>query len=107
MYPKTAEEWWLFVEKHWPDLQGIFFQFLPMHEYTDIDGNLVSKPLRAVLEELRISQDRELARYFQAAWGSAPDNPSIHDIPGWHVLCNLCSEVDVLYTEEEINGPMD
>ena len=46
-------------------------------------------------------QSNSIALILHQAWSDAPDRPWIHTIPGWHVLCDLCSEDYVLYKDEE------
>lgn len=86
-YPKTKEEYWDIVDRYFQDLYNIMVMFLPKHELAKVDN-------------LRLTKDRELSRLFELTWGNAPDNRSIHNIPAWHVLCDLCSEAYVLYEDE-------
>lgn len=87
LYPTNKEEYWQLVDTHWEDLYDILFRFLDKNELSKADY-------------LRLNMDSEISRLFQHAWENAPDNKSIHFIPGWNVLCNLCSESYVLYEEE-------
>ena len=48
----------------------------------------------------RLNQDPKIADIFEQAWGAAPDSSSIHHIPSWGVLCNLCSEAHVLFDDD-------
>lgn len=34
----------------------------------------------------------EMGAILQKAWDNAPDKGWIHDLPGWHLLCDLCSD---------------
>jgi hypothetical protein len=77
----NKDDWWTNVNEHWADLKNIIRMF-----------NNISSVGLAALEELRFSKDPELGWYFQKAWENAPDSPEIHNIPSWHVLCDLCSE---------------
>lgn len=101
--PTTAEEWWKNVEEHWVHIEGILWRFLPLWDRKDLDGHFEEKPLCDKIKRLKSEKNRDLASYFQAAWGEAPDNQSIHEIPGWFILCDLCSEEHVLYDAEEQN----
>jgi len=87
-YPKTKEEYWLLVDAHWEDLYDILFRFLPKSELAQADY-------------LRLNMDSEISRLFQHAWENAPDSRSIHSIPSWNILCNLCSESYVLYEDPD------
>ena len=42
-----------------------------------------------------------LSSLLELAWLAAPDNGSIHGIPGWGILCDLCSESHVLFSDNE------
>lgn len=33
-----------------------------------------------------------LGNILQMAWDNAPDKQWIHDLKGWHILCDLCSD---------------
>jgi hypothetical protein len=90
--PETYDEWWLLLNDNWSDILNIFYQYLPMSEFEDINGNLLGNPLSEHIESMRRHKSIDMPRYLNAAWGAAPDHPGIHGIPGWHVLCDLCSE---------------
>jgi hypothetical protein len=85
-YPETKEEYWQFVDRHWADLHNIICMYAP-----DEVENVAN---------YRLNQNPKIADIFQEAWSSAPDSPSIHYIPSWHILCNLCSESYVLFDED-------
>lgn len=87
-YPKNEEEYWNIVDSHWDKLYDILACFLPRERLATADN-------------LRLSKDPKIARLFNEAWFNAPDSPSIHSIPAWHVLCDLCSESHVLHEDEE------
>ena len=42
-------------------------------------------------------RDKKLASLFQDAWYHAPDTPLLHKIPGWLLMCDLCSEEYMLF----------
>lgn len=81
----SASDWWNAVDRHWPELLAIC--------------DRVGLPTEG-LHHLRTDRDPELAGKLHDAWFMAPDSPAIHLWPGWHVLCDLCSERDVLYEGE-------
>jgi hypothetical protein len=95
-YPKNIVEWWDLVNEHWDNLLLIMENYLPMNGYEDIEFNILSTTLREHIFRLRNTQDRELARYFTAAWAAAPDASFIHKISGWNVLCDLLAEEYIL-----------
>ena len=96
---RNKQDWWNAVDEHWPQLRKIFYQFLPMTGYSDIQGVALMNPLSELVALLRETRNDDLHVYFQAAWSAAPDSPKIHYIPGWYVLCDLCSESYVLGEE--------
>jgi hypothetical protein len=81
--PRTLEAWWRAVDGNWNDLEAI-----------------VEKYASNLIEQLDRAHERcdgmAIVRIFNAAWFAAPDDPSIRDMPGWLLLCDLCSEADVL-----------
>lgn len=85
-YPKTREEYWNIVDAHWENLYNILTSFLPREQLKEAD-------------DLRLNKDRRIVKLFNDAWWNAPDNRSIHSIPDWHILCDLCSESCVLADE--------
>jgi|HubBroStandDraft_2_1064218.scaffolds.fasta_scaffold1048408_1 hypothetical protein len=87
-YPKTAEEYWKTVDTYWADLYNILVRFLPNNRLAQAD-------------HLRLIKNAELVSLFNDAWWNAPDNQSIHSIPGWHILCDLCSEAYLVQEESE------
>ena len=102
----NKSDWWDTVNKYWFQLREILGMYLPMDANKDLRGTILQKSLFYHVENLKECKDIELARYFHAAWGAAPDSPSIHFVPGWGKLCDLCSEDYVLYEdliEEELN----
>jgi hypothetical protein len=88
-YATNKNEYWQIVDANWTDLYNILVTYLPKEELATADN-------------LRINQDRELSSLFENAWFAAPDHPHIHNIPGWHILCNLCSEAHVLWEDGEL-----
>lgn len=84
-YPRTAEEYWNVVDAHWTNLEAILEKFIDATTLKNKNPN-----------ELRLNRSTDLVRLFSEAWCNAPDNRSIHSIPSWGVLCDLCSESYVL-----------
>ena len=58
-------------------------------------------PMSVEITKVKANRNTILATYFQLTWDAAPDQPHIHGIPGWSLLCDLCSESHVLFTKEE------
>ena len=102
-YPETKDEWWQFVEENWTELLSILHKFLPVYNRERISREgKVEEINHTMVEEIKVlknNKDSHLARYFSAAWMAAPDRPGIRNIPGWFVMCDLCSEEYVLYNK--------
>ena len=81
-YPKSAIEWWANVNTYWASLESLIRAWAP---------NLLADAI-----ECRESKNPDLVDVLQTVWNNAPDTPGLHDIPGWNVLCDLCSEQYVL-----------
>ena len=82
--PKTREEYFSLAEQYRDELFNII---------ADFSGRDNAEEFTLFLNE----QSNSIASILHQAWSDAPDKPSIHSIPGWHVLCDLCSEDYVLY----------
>jgi len=95
-WPKNKKQWWNLVDENWPDLLGILNRFIGMTDHADINDNITQCQRSEEVARMKQEKNPRLADYFSAAWYNAPDNPCIHDIPGWALLCDLCSEVEVL-----------
>ena len=108
-YPKTKKEWWELVNENWSVLLETLWKFLPMdgteilkEDWNVVDTCLDKDPTRMAIhiEALRNDRNPLLAGYFQKAWSAAPDVPGLSEIPGWDILCDLCSENELLGKEE-------
>ncbi|MGE3320394.1 MAG: hypothetical protein AB7I18_13960 [Candidatus Berkiella sp.] len=87
-YPKTKEEYWDTVDRYWEDLYDILVRYLPKEDLAKAD-------------HYRLEKNPAVSKLFNDAWWNAPDHRSIHSIPSWHVLCDLCSESYLVYEGEE------
>lgn len=73
------ETWWKLIRENWTNLTEIVAEFCP---------SLLSEMI-----EVEEKEDYERMNYIlNEAWWCAPDDPRIRRIPGWGVLCDLCSE---------------
>ncbi len=86
-YAKNMKEWWILVDHHWNDLYEIVKRYA---------GKFSADAERAKLKR----DSKKLLSILNEAWFATPDIQTIHSIPGWGVLCNLCS--DFPYSEEEV-----
>jgi hypothetical protein len=80
MQIKTRTDWWIVLSNEWSNLQLIFAKFL------------TSKGEEQAREAFVNRDETLMLSVLNNAWWNAPDNPSIHEIPGWNTLCDLCSE---------------
>ena len=85
---KTREEYFSLAEQYREELFDII---------TDFSGRDNAEEFILFLNE----RSNSIASIFHQAWADAPDKPWIHSIPGWHALCDLCSEDYVLYKDGE------
>ena len=81
-YPTNKEEYFYFIDQYYDKLANIVSLFAPDQ--------------LELLREYAEKNDPRIADIFDQCWDNAPDNKSIHSIPGWSILCNLCSESYVL-----------
>ena len=81
--PKTREEYFSLAERFQDELFDII---------VDFSGRDNAEEFTLYLNE----RSNSIASVLHQAWSDAPDKPWIHSIPGWHVLCDLCSEDYVL-----------
>lgn len=103
----SVKDWESALEKHWENLLNIMCLYLPMHQPAHVrpgctESGLVGAGVSCFVDVLNCKKNKNwyrLLRYINAAWAAAPDDPSIHRIPGWGVLCDLCSE-EWVFAEE-------
>lgn len=86
-YAKTREEWWFLLRHRWPKIRSIIGMYLP--------GELTN-----ATHAKEKGEADTLYLILQRTWAAAPDRPSIHTIPGWGTLCDLCSD----YPTEDDDG---
>ena len=82
--PRNREEYFSLAYQHHDELFNII---------ADFSGRDNAEEFTLFLNE----RSSSIAPIFHQAWADAPDRPWIHSIPGWHALCDLCSEDYVLY----------
>lgn len=98
----NQKSWWKTVTDNWDDLIAIANRFLPMDKPVAdcpplAEACMVKFPdMRTTAQAfIEARDDRNhvaMSEFFEAAWERAPDNSGIHEIRGWDVLCDLCSE---------------
>lgn len=58
-------------------------------------------PFYSMLDLLIKNRDTAAWNIFQMIWSDAPDASYIHEWKGWGRLCDLCSEVHCIRSEED------
>ena len=86
--PRNREEYFSLAERFQDELFDII---------TNFSGRDNAEEFILFLNE----RSNSIASILHQAWSDAPDSPWIHSIPGWNVLCDLCSEDYVLDETEE------
>lgn len=99
--PTTKEEWWSLLDKHWKVLNDILAHYLDYRAYMDYSGKPTERTMEQIVFDLKEQRNPDIARYLNSAWWQAPDSSYIHSIPGWGLLCDLCSEEYVLYDDDQ------
>lgn len=84
-YPNNEEEWIQTLTKWTPELQHIVDVYASGEELTAL---ITAKDWTSI------------ASILNKAWFNAPDCPTIHQIRGWHVLCDLCSEFAIIFQDD-------
>lgn len=75
----SDEEWIELLADNQLDLSNIVTRFCPQR-LESFARACVDKNITAAGEIL------------QSAWKAAPDEPWIHELPGWYIFCDLCTE---------------
>lgn len=125
-YPKTAAEWWSLAESHRDNLRRLVLDFHPaarsVPKYWDgkdfpITARNAESACLRVREEISREFDGDVGERFDAllkgreaklavllneTWFGIPESVSAHSIPGFGVLCDLCSEAGVLFAGDEV-----
>jgi hypothetical protein len=118
-YPKNAQEWWDQVELYREQLLNLVEEFHPYyrnsHNFTitapaaeqvceqarkDICQEQKENP-SALFEQYRIGKNPLMISLLNQTWFGLPESSSVRCLPGFGVLCDLCSEAYVLREEEE------
>ena len=84
--PETPEQWWALLEQHHSNIEMIIERY---------NVGKLSAFRNAVKERNWVVASSAM----NTAWFNAHDNASIHSIPSWGVLCDLCSETWVFPRE--------
>ncbi len=87
-YPCTALEWWSNVNTNWKDLWNMGRVYL-------------DAPTAMQMDLFRIGRNNKLSDVLRQLWYTLPDSPRARTLPGFGVLCDLCSERHVLENNEK------
>ena len=86
--PETKKQWWWLLSKHLSDIRHIPLRF----SYV-FDGPKACEKFLGEFDRAIDSEDgHAVCRVLNEIWAMAPDRESTRSIPGWNVLCDLCSE---------------
>lgn len=98
---RSEKDWWDAVNSKWDYLLNIIGDQMdlgsPAYEVPGKCESLMTG--RTILQELiflKQTENTKIARYFNGAWGLASEKYA-WSVPGWGLLCDLCSEEYVLY----------
>jgi hypothetical protein len=103
---QTVDDWWALLDARWGDIVDLAHRFGGFDPSAlvpeDVAGCGVVTGTMTNLQAMihcRESRDQTLARFLFGIWDAAPDRASIHFLPSWHALCDLCSE-EWVFNEE-------
>lgn len=118
-YPTDGPSWWKSLEDNLADIKSIVMNFYPIGRKSSPDVGISAKGAEAACEVVRgeiAAKGLDPATEFQeayaakdgprmvsllnAAWFGMPESMSSRDVPGFHVLCNLCSECHCVVPED-------
>lgn len=103
---ETRADWWDLLDVHWDDIHACIGKYLSLTRTPDPEDGGVENPEEKTLGELlpgwkEQRDDMLLRRVLDDTVTAAQDDSASHENPGWHILCDLCAESDVLYDEDE------
>lgn len=124
---ESKDDWWAALEKYWEQLMGMVDIYHPASKNEPSLKQLAALPITASAPEkactavraniaaeeselespsvrfakARSVKDHEtLGNLLSATWFGIPESMGAHSIPGFGVLCDLCSE-NWVFDEEE------
>jgi hypothetical protein len=105
MQLNSPEDWWNAVDANWSNLLEIVYHHMDMdHAAYEVPGDAKSAPTGRTIDEeltfLKKNRDQRLARYLSASWFMASE-AYCWSVPGWGTMCDLLSEEQVCFDEEE------
>lgn len=122
-YPKTKDEWWSMLTERKDQVRTLVVDWHPRSgEYDNAHGMKITAaaaeelcdaaraamagegPINAGLcfDTLLAARDPDLAALLSGAWWGLPESAEVRSLPGFMLLCDLCSEAHVLYEGGEL-----
>lgn len=96
MIIRKHDDWVRELKAHWGELEHLIQGQINVRETTKTIPQLLREPSVVIADDieraLREGDYRRIRLYLQETWWRAPDDPNIHDVPGWDVLCELLAE---------------
>ncbi len=116
-------DWWQEVEDNWPDLVGCIERFHPVNRNEEdlmefpISAEMPEKFSKVIRKQIadeqteglrfkkrNVVQEAEVAKgnrdgatlhtIFNQTWFGAPESRDVFSVPGFGLLCDLCSEYE-------------
>ncbi len=110
-YPRTADEWWRLFDYHTANLRNLVAEFHPAYARWARRMPITAADAEAACEKFREEIERETAddplecfdqfalqrspgvvALLNQTWFGVPESADAHSLPGFGVLCDLCSE---------------
>lgn len=79
-YARNSKEWAFLLNHNWTNLLRI------------MEAQLKQEELKAAVRAREGGDNKTVWTHLQLTWDRLPDRPWIHQIPGFGVLCDLCSD---------------
>jgi hypothetical protein len=89
MIIKTKDDWWKLYEQNIDNTMG----------YQQMIYDIPEATKDQMLQWLHKRDWQAATKFLDQVWIDAPDSPVIHTWPGWHDLCDLCSESWVFHED--------
>lgn len=108
----TKNDWWQELESNWINIERLINTFHPVHdnapqmEITAPTAELARKFIASDIKEIgnytkmKDEKDSALSLILSETYWGIPESTECWQYPGFGVLCDLCSESDVLFEEE-------
>lgn len=98
--PTNAEEYWAVAAQFERELIEILTMYMS-DRARSFQDQIYGKSVDMVIHDLIRNKDERFVGILDFAWAALPDSGEIHLLPGWNVLCDLCSESHLVLPEQE------